>query len=236
MSKYTTQLRWLVDHLGDGLPVPEGQQYANNVYKGIGLDRYPIFDEAYRATLNDKIINHFYFREIGFETAAQFAWYMKQTMWEVMPKYNRLYRALETDLQHPLSDWYRHRTVDDDLVSNVEGSTHSENESETSSTDRNRNVYQDTPMSILSNEGAPSVEGLDYATSVTYDDGSGTTSGTSASDGKSTTDRVDNRDRVEDEYGRNKSLASLIEEFDEKFQDIDVLVINSLNDLFLKLW
>lgn len=30
---------------------------------------YPIFNENYRTTLNNKILNHYRFREIGFETA-----------------------------------------------------------------------------------------------------------------------------------------------------------------------
>lgn len=240
MSKYTTQLRWIVEHIGDGLEIPDGQEYANAVYKYIGLSSYPIYDESYRTKLNDKIINHYFFREIGQETAAQFAFMLKRTMNEIMPKYNRLYLALETDLTHPLSDFTRHRVVDDDLVSNIEGETSNttEGESSTTSQDHNRNVFQDTPMSLLSNDGSPSIEELDYATNVTYDDGNGSTTGetSSTSNGTSATDRVDNRDRVEDEYGRNKSLAYLIDEFADKFTDIDLLIINDLEDLFFKLW
>ena len=228
MSKYTTQLRWIVEQLGAGLEVPEGQEYADAVYKYIGLDKYPIYNEEYRNVLNDKIINHFYFREIGFETAAQFAWYMKRTMNEIMPKYNRLYEVLETEFRHPLADWYRHRDV------NIEGETSNETETsgETSAETHSRNVFQDTPMSLLSNEGSPSIENLDYATNVTYDDSnsSGTSSGNSTSNGTSTTDRV------EDEFGRNKSLAWLIDEFRQKFVDIDLLVIDDLETLFIGLW
>lgn len=228
MSKYTTQLRWIVEQLGSGLDVPEGQEYANAVYKYIGLDKYPIYDEYYRPKLNDKIINHFYFREIGFETAAQFAWYMRRTMNEIMPKYNRLYETLLTDFDHPLADWTRHR------VGNIEGATTSDTDTTGRSENdtHDRNVFQDTPMNMLSNEGSPSIENLDYATTVTYDDSrtDGTTSGTSKNKGTSITDRI------EDEYGRNRSLASLINEFAEKFVDIDLLIIGDLETLFMGLW
>lgn len=228
MSKYTTQLRWIVEQLGSGLDIPDGQEYADAVYKYIGLDKYPIYNEEYRVKLNDKIIDHFYFREIGFETAAQFAWYMKRTMNEIMPKYNRLYEAMLTDLNHPLSDWTRHRDI------NIEGETTSDMHSAgTSTNDTNgRNVFQDTPMSLLSNDGSPSIENLDYATNVTYDDthSDGSSTGSSQSQGTSLTDRV------EDEYGRNKSLAALIAEFYEKFVDIDLMVIKELETLFLGLW
>lgn len=240
MSKYTTQLRWIVEQIGQGLDVPEGQEYANAVYKYIGLSKYPIFDESYRSHLNDKIIDHYFFREIGQETAAQFAQMMKRTMQEIMPKYNRLYDSIETDMNHPLSDFTRYRNIDEDFTSEVDGTTSSRSDgtSSASSTDHSRNVFQDTPMSLLSNEGSPSIEDLDYATNVTYNDSNGTTSGTTASvnNGTSSSDRTDNKVREEDEYGRNTSLASLINEYAEKFVDIDVLVINDLEDLFFKLW
>ena len=240
MSKYTTQLRWIVEQIGQGLDVPDGQEYANAVYKYIGLSKYPIFDETYRTHLNDKIIDHYFFREIGQETAAQFAQMMKRTMQEIMPKYNRLYDAIETDLNHPLSDFTRHRNIDEDFTSEIDGTTSSRTDgtSSASSTDHNRNVFQDTPMSLLSNNGSPSIEDLDYATNVTYNDSNGTTNGTTASinNGTSSSDRTDNKVREEDEYGRNKSLAFLIDEYAEKFIDIDVLVINDLEDLFFKLW
>lgn len=240
MSKYTTQLRWIVEQIGQGLDVPEGQEYADAVYKYIGLSKYPIFDESYRSQLNDKIIDHYFFREIGQETAAQFAQMMKRTMQEIMPKYNRLYNSIETDMNHPLSDFTRHRNIDEDFTSEIDGTTSSRSDgtSSANSTDHTRNVFQDTPMSLLSNDGSPSIEDLDYATNVTYTDSNGTTNGTTASvnNGTSSSDRTDNKIREEDEYGRNTSLASLIKEYAEKFTDIDVLIINDLEDLFFKLW
>ena len=240
MSKYTTQLRWIVEQIGQGLFVPEGQEYADAVYKYIGLSKYPIFDEKYRSHLNDKIIDHYYFREIGQETAAQFAQMMKRTMQEIMPKYNRLYNTINAEMEHPLADYVRHREISEDYTREVDGTTSSQSSgtSSANSADHNRNVFQDTPMSLLSNEGSPSIEDLDYATNVTYNDGNGTTSGTSSmsNSGTSSTDRTDNREKTEDVYGRNQSLASAFDEFVDKFVDIDLLVINDLEDLFFKLW
>lgn len=82
MSKYTTELRWVIENGYD-----------------LQLNEYPIFDENYRQKLNQKIINHYYFREIGFETVGLFRFYLKQTMNEIMPYYNQLYESalLEID-------------------------------------------------------------------------------------------------------------------------------------------
>lgn len=76
MSKYTTELRYLIENDFD-----------------IGLKNYPIFDENYRELLNQKIINHYYFREIGMETAELFKRYLNTTMNEIMPYYNQLYKS-----------------------------------------------------------------------------------------------------------------------------------------------
>lgn len=79
MSKYTTELRYLLDPLTTGFV--------------IGLDEYPIFDESYRAALNAKILKHFFFREIGAETPAKFKYFLNRTMDEIMPLYNQMYAS-----------------------------------------------------------------------------------------------------------------------------------------------
>ena len=91
MSIYTTQLRWIVERKQHESGSDPDDYTA--CYQYLGLSDYPIFDESYRQHLNDKIIRHFYFREIGFETAAQFAFFMRRTMHEVMPYYNQLYES-----------------------------------------------------------------------------------------------------------------------------------------------
>ena len=242
MSKYTTQLRWIVEQLSQGLDTPEGQNYPDAVYKYIGLNEYPIFDESYRVTLNDMIINHYYFREIGFETAAQFAWYLKRTMREIMPKYNMMYQAI-IDMQgidNPLSDYARHRienwNAHVDEISNTKNS--SDSTGLTNSKDDSRNVFQDTPMSLLSNSGSPSIENLDYATNVTYNNDISEVNSKNKSNSNSDTDRDrdDIGERTVDEWGRNKSFAALIKEFYDNFMNVDLMVIEDLNDLFMGLW
>src|SRR5690625_6824095 len=59
----------------------------------IGLDTYPIFDENYRQALNDKIIDHYWNREIGQETIGMFQLAMRRKMKEVMPYYTQVYES-----------------------------------------------------------------------------------------------------------------------------------------------
>ena len=59
----------------------------------LNLDKYPIFNEDYRKYLNSKIIEHFYFREIGQETPDRFNYFLSRKMNEIMPYYNQLYKS-----------------------------------------------------------------------------------------------------------------------------------------------
>ena len=76
MSEFTIQLRTLLQT--DFVPA---------------LDEYPIFDESYRAALNQKILDHYYMEEIGLETPDLFNHYLKVRMNEIMPYYNEMYRV-----------------------------------------------------------------------------------------------------------------------------------------------
>lgn len=175
MSKYTTELRYLIESNFD-----------------LGLDDYPIFDESYRPLLNEKIINHYYFREIGMETAELFKRYLNQTMREIMPYYNQLYKSELLEF-NPFYNVDKTVTADknnnhvSDFIGNVTGknqqTTASENNQinnskqqiatsansvgesvgNSTSTDKNKNVASDTPQGFLS---INSIDNNTYATTA----------------------------------------------------------------------
>lgn len=76
MAKYTVELRELIEQGVD-----------------IGLKTYPIWSEKHRQELNQKIINHYKYREIGFETPGRFIDELNIKMHEIMPYYNDLYKT-----------------------------------------------------------------------------------------------------------------------------------------------
>lgn len=175
MSKYTTELRYLIENNFD-----------------LGLDDYPIFDENYREPLNQKIINHYYFREIGMETAELFKRYLNQTMREIMPYYNQLYKSELLEF-NPFYNVDKTVTADknnnhvSDFVGNVMGKNQQTTDSEnnqinnskqqtatsansvgesvgnSTSTDKNKNVASDTPQGFLS---INSIDNNTYATTA----------------------------------------------------------------------
>lgn len=198
MSIYTTQLRWPIEQRQHTLmSAPDD---FSGCYEMLGLDDYPIFDETYRAALNDKIIRHFYFREIGFETLGQFRWFMRRTMWENMPYFNQLYESqnLITDpitnrkygwselwnstqggtTSTATSDRTTHggtdvRNTTDDTVTDygrTQSTVNGGSDLHTEGATHERVIMEDTPQNLIPN-GA--IENLNYATEVTYTDRNG---------------------------------------------------------------
>ena len=58
-------------------------------------DPFPIWDESHRGELEKKIIEHYYFRQIGFETVGMFKFKLNMRMREIMPKMIQLYKTTQ---------------------------------------------------------------------------------------------------------------------------------------------
>lgn len=131
----------------------------------LGLSDYPIWDEGRREWLNQRIIEHFWYREIGLETPNLFIYYLNVRMRENMPALNPLFAALDK------------ATTDDVLGS---GSTHQESTADgTQSTDgESKSIATRQPQSMLQ---ADALEDARYWESGTW--GTSTSSGTSGQTG-----------------------------------------------------
>lgn len=202
MSSYTVELRQLIQNGYD-----------------IGLKDYPIFDESYRETLNNKIIMHYWMREIGAETAGLFKLYLNRTMGEIMPYYNQLYKSVQLDFD-PLNAY-----------NYVETNMELENvESDGTRTDTadGKSLYSDTPQGLLDN-GAIADE--KYLTSATLNDSSAS----------STANNLQKRDRNFEKKVRGNmyhNLSELLKDYRETFLNIDMEIINNpeIQNCFMKLY
>lgn len=61
------------------------------------FEKYAIFDEKHRDELNFKILHHFYFCEIGYETVGLWVDRLNARMCEIMPEFNQLYATAALD-------------------------------------------------------------------------------------------------------------------------------------------
>lgn len=104
----------------------------------LGLDDYPIWDETERDGLNQLIVDHFRYREIGAETPALFIYYLNRTMREEMRALNVVFESMAT-LQTSL-----------DLLNNEEIWEEGQNQQDSRSDSRNSG--SDTRTTSESNE------------------------------------------------------------------------------------
>jgi hypothetical protein len=186
----------------------------------IGLSKYPLFDEAYRPALNQKIIDHFWNREIGQETISLFTHQLRVRMNNIMPLYNQHYEASRIKFD-PL------KTIDMKNVGESDSTaTSTANSATTSASDaKSRAVNSDHPQELLSASG-------DYASS------SGDTIGTSSATG-STDNTGSNTQSTKSEGGVSGfqgNAAAVIFQLRATFVNVDMMVINELEDLFYGLW
>ena len=203
----------------------------------LGLKDYPIYQEEHREVLNNKILNHYLMSEIGQETPELFKIYLNNTMNEIMPKYNILYKALDQYLES------------DNLLGNVNvktteivNGTNSQTNSGTDTTkshisQQNKSIKLDTPQGALSTQDID--EATIYATEV--DMNKVTANG---EDNKTETvhglqvDGTNSSSREVHTIGNNGSKYSLdvLMDIQSKLNDIDLSIIKELQPLFFGLY
>lgn len=211
MAKYTTTIRTLMDNNFD-----------------FGLKDYPIFDEEYRTILNNKILMHYYMDEIGFETAGLFKVYLNSKMNEIMSYYNELYKKqnellLNFDKTTNMTETFkRDNTTDTNTASN---STSSNTASGTS-----KNVYQDTPMSSITEQN---IDNYDYASNQEFNKNQNTSS---IEDNSNLTGKATSLENyIRTKTGNNGRLygIEILKMIKNNYMNIDEMIINELQDLFM---
>src|SRR5690606_14951398 len=108
----------------------------------IGIKDIPIFDTEYKDILIGKIVDHFFLREIGFETVDIFRLKMRTKLNEIMPFYNQLYKS--TEVPYEALSTINLKTQSTSKTSGTE-ETEGKNTGEGTSTNGTRAVNSTTP-------------------------------------------------------------------------------------------
>ena len=93
----------------------------------IGLCDYEIYDEEFRPVLNQRIVDHFFMREIGAETPELFIFYLNRAMNENMPVFSTVFKILHDATFDPISNVDMKTTQDQ----NAQGNSRSEGVNDT---------------------------------------------------------------------------------------------------------
>lgn len=100
MSKYTTEVRFICENKS-GLEISGGSGDVDSIiansWNKIFTSKAPFFDEKYRSILCQKILKHYYLREICCETVGIWTLWMNTRLEEIMPYYNQLYESAKIE-------------------------------------------------------------------------------------------------------------------------------------------
>lgn len=232
MATYTIELRKVCDLYG--------REEVENWFKSYNLDDYLTQEQIIvlskeniwtKDKLAKMIVDHYFMREIGFETPALFRHYAKVTMQEIMEGYLlKIYtKFLEYD---PLS------SVDytETYTRNIEGESGSEGSSNSTSNSNSSgfNINQDTPQNQITKEDllngthATNAQAQESETEVTDETKTSQTGKSKTIETYEHTMKGDNGVVVTNQY--------LVREFREIANNFNQEIIKDLNILFMGLY
>lgn len=231
MSKYTTEVRFICEQVS-GYSESQGGMNVDQVletsWNRIFDSSWSIFDEKYRKVLCKKILKHYYTREIGAEVVGLWVMWLNRRMSEIMPYYNQLYESEKLKFD-PLTD--TDITTTSNRKIDTENNTTGDSNGSSSNNNTSRDLYADTPQGAL--RGVESETYLTNARKIT-DSGSTNDSNSYNSSGSGNS----NDDYFENVKGKRggENYSDMLRKYRETFLNIDMMVINELDDLFLNLW
>lgn len=168
-------------------------------------DLFPIWDENHRGELEKKIIEHYYFRQIGFETVGRFKFELNVMLREIMPRYIKIYKTT----------LYKYNPIEN--YNMEEGST-DVNEANNEATGESFNKFSDTPGGSINN-----VKDGKYLSTASHD----TDSSTQTTKGKN------NHSAWRHGNIGVTTTQQMIEAERKVTIDVDMEIINELKDLFI---
>ena len=184
-----------------------------------------------REELNQKILDHYRFREIGQETFGRWLFELKTALNEIMPKYNQLFYSADQDF-NPIYNVDYKKT----MVGSQNSSSNTSTTGNDSSTNEEftKNVNSKTPQDLLgiSNTG---IDTVSYADDASWGKASGSTSGTNSTVGNATSNGSNTS--VETTKGNFGvvSAQDLILKYRETIINIEQMIINDprITELFM---
>lgn len=208
------------------------------------LSTYPLYapQKEYnliptREQLNKKLLNHYKYREIGFETVGRFLDELEIAMVEIMPRYNELFKTIEimAELPNPfdnvdvIEEYTEERSSSSSGTTSNTSTTSSETESNSSmdnevnstsssnTMNNKKNVHADTPQDQI-RIPANNINDLTYADSVSWDQDYNDTTGTdkSTSNGSSSESGSSSAESSGTSSGNSEESGTLHHTFTKK--------------------
>ncbi len=224
MAKYTIELRKIIEY--------EGRETVENYFKDYCINNYLRPNEVEsilnaniwsKDRLASKIVDHYFMREIGYETIGLFKHYAKVYMREIMERYLPLIYSNSINYDPLVNVDYT-----ETFTRNITGT--GESESNSSNNASGLSVNSDTPQGQISKSAILNGE---YA------------SNTGASETESSiTDSTSNSNNTDENYtkkvkgnsGVSATAQKMIEQYRKNIIAIDEQIIKELDKLFMGLY
>lgn len=206
-----------------------------------------------KKAFEQKILDHYRFRQIGQETVGRWLHYFRTRIREIMPYYVQLYEfeAKWFNVDDPLESYNLVETFEEDTSGSgtVTSSGSSENSSESSGTSSSTKTgtvdherkFSDTPQGSINNLDS-------YMSEATRENTESSETGNDTSTGTATVSGSDSSESSSENTGSTshtltrrgnigvQPLGTEVKNIREAFINIDLMVINELKDLFLQVY
>ena len=231
MSKYTIELRQLFDSTYFS-PQLYTRSEVESWFKDYNLNDYLTQEEINvinsrgiwtKDKLAKKIVDHYYMREIGFETPVLFKHYAKVYMQEAMEKYLPLIYSASIKYD-PLVNVDYTETFTRNIDNTSNGTTSSNSNSS------GLNVASDTPQGQISKA---SILAGNYASSTGASENEVSDETTSETTGNTSENYSK---KVKGNSGVSATAQKMIEQYRNNIRAIDKEIINKLEPLFMGLY
>lgn len=187
---------------------------------------YPFYDVTKKPQFEEMFINHFFFHEIGCETVHRFKHYLKAKLHEIEPYYTHLYKTTMYEY-NPILNYDVNEEITRELSEKSNGSLN--NTSDISSKTTGSNTQYDTPIvSKDSYKKTPSF--IDDSTN------NNTSSGTSVETKTQNNDLNEKHTRKMSGNIGVMATQDLIMKEREVIININQMILNECNDLFMQVF
>ena len=208
MSKYTLELNQLINALDFNL-------FDFN---------YNLYDNDLKSAFEKKFIDHFYFYEIGLTPIARFKKALQIKLNDIFPYYQQLY---QTELRTKDIDFMLNKDLKEQYTRELTGNSSVNQSSTSTSNDTSLNINNDTPQNKIDD-----LDQFMTSASKNTDNSTMNSSGTNNAENNST----ETYSLVSQGNIGVTSSAELLEKWRSVLINIDQLIFEECNDLFMLIY
>lgn len=189
---------------------------------------YPFYDEDLRKQFEEKFFQWYMFDEIGFPTIGYFKQRLKARLNVIMPYYIKLY---ETELEAKKCNFMLNKDLKETFIRELENTSTLSSNMQTigNNTSGNIGIYSETPQGSISD-----IE--KYMTTANKDNTISSYEGNNNGSSENSSSGVEKTELISQGNIGITSSAELLDKWRKVIINIDEMILNDLNILFMQVY